>query len=365
MTSLNTYNPDYIVPTGWILEEYLEEYNLSQSEFAKLCGRSPKLISEIISGKASVEPNTAIEFERVLGMDASLWLNLENSYRLSLAKEADKIKSQENISWAKQFPIKNMKELGIITKDAKNETLVNELLKFLGLGNIKAWTNASDYIHPRLMFKKQDNHKLSIESLFVWLKLSDKENGTQMCKDYNQSLFLKNLKIIRELSKEEPKVFYPEMKRLCNEAGVYFNVLPQLNALPLSGVTRWKDKNPSISMTIRFKMNDHFWFSFFHEAAHVLLHGKKKVFLDFMKPQNELKEEKEANIWASNFLIPENVYYKISVDAKNTATIKKWAKMLKIHEGIIVGRLQHEKEIPFSHLNSLKQKFSLNYYYDN
>ena len=82
----NEYRPDYAVPPGWVLEERLEAQGISQAEFARRCGHSPKLISEIISGKASLEPATALQFERVLGVDANLWLNIEADYRRQLKK---------------------------------------------------------------------------------------------------------------------------------------------------------------------------------------------------------------------------------------------------------------------------------------
>lgn len=77
----NEYRPDYAVPPGWVLEERLEAQGISQAEFARQCGCSQKLISEIISGKASLEPAIALQFERMLGVDANLWLNIEADYR--------------------------------------------------------------------------------------------------------------------------------------------------------------------------------------------------------------------------------------------------------------------------------------------
>ena len=66
----NTFQPDYAAPPGWLLEEHLEVQGISHAEFARRCGRSAKLISEIIAGKAPVEPKTAIQFEKVLGLNA-------------------------------------------------------------------------------------------------------------------------------------------------------------------------------------------------------------------------------------------------------------------------------------------------------
>ena len=80
------WTPDYAIPSGWLLEEYLEYRGYSQAEFARRCGRSPKLISEIIAGKAPIEPDTALQFEKILGLGANVWVNMESIYRLQLAK---------------------------------------------------------------------------------------------------------------------------------------------------------------------------------------------------------------------------------------------------------------------------------------
>ncbi len=88
-TETSQYQPDYAVPPGWVLEERLEAQGISQAEFARRCGRSAKLISEIIAGKASLEPETALQFEKVLGVDASIWLGIESDYQLHRAREAE------------------------------------------------------------------------------------------------------------------------------------------------------------------------------------------------------------------------------------------------------------------------------------
>lgn len=81
-TLANQYMPDYAVPPGWVLGERLEVQGISHAEFARRCGRSPKLISEIIAGIAPIEPKTALQFEKALGMNAGIWLGIELDYRL-------------------------------------------------------------------------------------------------------------------------------------------------------------------------------------------------------------------------------------------------------------------------------------------
>ena len=88
-TTLYPYEPDYAVPPGQVLEEHLAVHGISPAEFARRCGRSAELIREIIAGRAPVEADTALRFEKVLGMDASVWLGIEADYRLHLARAAD------------------------------------------------------------------------------------------------------------------------------------------------------------------------------------------------------------------------------------------------------------------------------------
>ena len=105
----NQYQPDYAAPPGWVLEERLEAQGIAHAEFARRCGRSPKLISEIIAGKAPIEPKTALQFEKVLGVDASIWLGIESDYRLHQARDRRKPRAAaDSAAWANAFPIREL-----------------------------------------------------------------------------------------------------------------------------------------------------------------------------------------------------------------------------------------------------------------
>ncbi len=99
MTTANyEYEPDYAVAPGWILEERLDAQRMSHAEFARRCGRSAELISDIIAGTAPVEPRTGLQFEKVLGVDASVWLGIESDYCLHLEREAETRRAEEAIA---------------------------------------------------------------------------------------------------------------------------------------------------------------------------------------------------------------------------------------------------------------------------
>ncbi len=81
-SALNEFAPDYAVHPGEILEEMLEASEMKKLDFAQQCGLPDKTVSQIINGKAHVTTDTAIQFERVLGVSAAVWNNLQSNYHL-------------------------------------------------------------------------------------------------------------------------------------------------------------------------------------------------------------------------------------------------------------------------------------------
>jgi len=137
---------------------------------------------------------------------------------------------------------------------------------------------------------------------------------------------------------------------------VFIPALPKTRA---SGVTRWLSPEKAlIQLSLRYKTDDHLWFSFFHEAGHILKHGKREIFIDGDDiGMDEIKED-EANRFASDFLIPRKNYSQLIENKIFTkATIQRFAEEIKIAPGIVVGRLQHDDRLPMSHCNDLKRRF--------
>ena len=146
------------------------------------------------------------------------------------------------------------------------------------------------------------------------------------------------------------------MKSLCAEAGVALVFVPEIKGCPVSGLTRWLSPTKAlIQMSLRHKTDDQFWFTFFHEAGHILHDGKKKIFIDDNRPEDD--REKKANRFAADFLIPPEATPELWTLTTRTS-VRDFAKRMGIAPGIVVGRLQHDRVIPFSHLNDLKTRFT-------
>ena len=173
------------------------------------------------------------------------------------------------------------------------------------VGKIVGWETR------KLRFANQSRLRAIRARFPPWLRMGEIVAQKTKCQPYDANKFKEALNTIRALTKESPEVFEPELKRLCAEAGVVVVFAKELPKLRTSGATWWFNANKAvIQLSLRYKCNDQLWFSFFHEAGHILKHGKKEFFIED-SIVNE--KEKEADEFASNFLIPKSSWMDFSV----------------------------------------------------
>ena len=347
------YDPDYAAMPGWLVEEHLKARELSQAELARRCGRSPKLISEIVSGKAPIEPETALQFERVLGVDASIWLGVESDYRIHLAREAEAAQIDQQASWVRQFPVRELRKRGMIGSHASDGLTAIELLKFFGVSSVEAWD--VKYGSANVSYRHSPTFQSDEAALATWIRLGERQATAQECTPFDGSRFREALRQIRRLTTQSVDSGLEQARGLCNAAGVAVAVVKPLPNVRASGAAWWMSSRKAvIALSARHKTDDHLWFSFFHEAAHIVLHGKRNVFVDG-KESKTGGIEAEANIWASDVLIPKRHWAQFIEGGRfGQLQVSVFANNEGVAPGIVVGRLQHENRIPWSKLNNLK-----------
>jgi len=356
-TATNQFRPDYAVPPGWVLEERLEVQGISHAEFARRCGRSPKLLSEIIAGKASLEPETALQFEKVLGVDASIWLGIEADYQLHRARESEAADAEGSSAWVKGFPVKELAKRGAIRRPKTDADAVSELLAFFRVGSVDAWN--LKYGLANVAYRHSPSFKSDETALATWLRLGEIEAEGQECADYSENRFKKALKEIRELTRAPIEQALPRSRQLCNQSGVALVLVKPLPKTALSGAAWWQSPRKAvIQLSARHKSDDHLWFSFFHEAAHILLHSKKSVFVDEVNG-GDADLEAEANEWAANTLIPRSAWERfVQRSPRSELAVRAFAEEQGVSPGIVVGMLQHQGLLPWTHLNRLKVRLT-------
>lgn len=350
------FTPEYSVAPGEILAETLEARRISQAELAARCGLSEKHVSQVITGKASITSDTALLLERTLGVAASLWLNLESSHRLYLARQAEQEKLEQYSSWAAQFPLRELAARGYVPASKNAEEKTRALLGFFGVTNPDAWE--SQYAQLAVAYRRTGAFERSRESVACWLRIGEIEATHIDTTAYDRSCFREALQVIRGLTRLRATEFEPRMRSLCRDAGVALVFVPELPKTRLSGATRWLSADKAlIVQSLRYRKDDQFWFTFFHEAAHVFLHGKRILFVDEAGAEKTPAED-EANKFAADLLIPPARYKELLAgEPLSKASVLAFADSIGIAPGIVVGRLQHDRAVPFSWFQDVKRTF--------
>lgn len=355
----NEFEPDVAFPPGVFLEELLDERGMTQRELADRTGKSKKAINEIVSGKAPINAQTALELEKVLGPPAHWWSNLELQYREHLARERERERLSAFVSWAQRFPVRELRNLGVLPprKGIKNVATVQDLLRFFGVSSPEQWQRF--WATQTVRFRRPGAGEQNLEALSAWLRWGEAQAQKLEMAPYSERGFEAALAEIRGLTTESPDAFVPRVRERCAQAGVAFVILPLIPKAGISGVTRWLAPDRALlQMSLRYRKDDHFWFTFFHEAAHILKHRKKAIFLE--GDRGGSREEQEANRFAADLLIPPAEYQREFGEVGpriSKAQVRAFAARVGVAPGIVVGRLQHEGRIPFSHLNGLKRTF--------
>ncbi len=357
----NQYQPDSVASPGETILETIEALGMKQVDLAKRMGRPVKTISELLNAKVEITPDTALQLERVLNVPARFWLNLEQNYREFLARQAERTRLEQSVDWMQQLPLKDMIIRGWVAKANDPVEQSQLLLNFFGVASPQQWQER--WLAPSIHYRKSTLFQSDPGAVAVWLRQGELQAQQLDCPPYDVEKFRAALQAIRLLTNESPELFEPRMIERCAAAGVAVVLTPPLSKIRISGATYWLPQKAVIQLTLRYKTNDHFWFSFFHEAGHILKHGKRDIFLEDSNErqidEDIQRKEDEANHFARDFLIPGDRYRRLATNRPyiSKEQICAFAKELGIAPGIVVGRLQHEGDLPRTHCNDLKVKF--------
>ena len=347
----NQFTPDYLVTPGEVLDEYLDDLGMTQAELASRTGLAKKTINEIIKGKSPITPETALKLERVLDRPAHFWNNLERQFQEDRVRLAEQQRLESHLEWLKRVPVGAMFKHGWIRKFSNKVEQLEEVLRFFGVVSPDQWQTV--WAEHQVAYRQTQRFETCAEAVSAWLRQGEIEARQISCAPYDAKRFRQILQDVRGLTKEGPDSFVPKLVELCASAGVAVVFVPELPKTGVWGATRWLGDRAVIQLSLRYKSNDHLWFTFFHEAGHILKHGRKEVFIENNGLNGE--KEEEANAFARDQLIkPINLKRLLRGGRPSLAAIKDFAIDTGIAPGIVVGRLQYDGFLPRDTGNKLK-----------
>ena len=357
-SSLKAFRPDWVSSPGESIADLLEERGWNQTSFAERMEYTEKHISLLINGKAALTEETAFKLEKVTGIDAGFWLTREAQYREALGRIEEEKSLTKEIDWLKELPIRHMLALHWIDSYENPGAQVAECLRFFGVASPNAWR--SSYREPVAAFRASKSFSLDAAATCTWLRQGEREAANIPTQPFDKAAFKSSLSFIRSLTNEpNPEEFVPKLTEFCAAVGVAVVFAAAPKGCPVSGATKWLSPTKALLMlSLRHKTNDHLWFSFFHEAGHLILHGKRMLFIDGDGALDDQHED-EANRFARDVLIPPSHAGTLKTLDNTEDDVLRFARSVGIAPGIVVGRMQKDGQLEWkTRLNHLKEKYS-------
>ncbi|WP_210411691.1 helix-turn-helix domain-containing protein [Rhodoferax sediminis] len=355
--SPEAFRPDWMSPPGDSIADLLEEHGWNQTSFAERMEYTEKHVSLLINGKAALSEETAFKLEKVTGITAGFWLTREAQYREAVGRVEEEKSLANESEWLKELPVRHMLDHHWIDRYSDAGAQVAECLRFFGVASPNAWRTS--YRGPVAAFRASKSFSIDPAATSTWLRQGERQAAGIDTQPFDKAAFKASLTLIRSLASEaNPDVFVPKLIESCAVVGVAVVFAAAPKGCPVSGATKWLSPSKALLMlSLRHKTNDHLWFSFFHEAGHLILHGKRMMFIDGDGALDD-EQEDEANRFARDVLIPPSHSAALSNLLKTEDDVVRFANAVGIAPGVVVGRMQKEGLLEWNtRLNHLKEKY--------
>lgn len=334
---------------GTILKYELEERELSQKDFAVLIGMQKSHVSELIKGKRPMTKAIADKIEEKLGISAITLVNLQTQY---------------------EYDVKVIEQKGIEEQNALNTLkLYDEIFDVKvvlkrGHESFQSAVEKRDYLQGKCMLPQPAQLQMQVSGMFkksaktgqdprmlmTWKILAENKARTQEADgtfDRTEEAYLVNE--IKQALHTNHDV-ENSVKSILSKHGIAFCIVEKVEKASVDGYSYLENGTPYIILTKRYNRIDNFAFALMHELGHIYMHysddNKENCMLSIPDYDNESAEEREANEYAANALIPNNEWKNAPKVRVNPIVIQRkytaWAEEKGMNKWIVLGRISYE-----------------------
>ncbi len=344
------------VAPGRIIADELEARGWTQKDLAAIMGRPEQAISEIVSARKQITPETARELAQAFGTSAELWMNLETNYRLQLAERPQ---TEGEVALRAEIfrvaPVAELQKRGWIAPVETASALREEVCAYLGVTSL----DSPAPVAATLRHSARRGPELKAEIAWVRrVELLARQQSPAACEGRDWPWIVPSLLALAEREEDVARVPQTLLRQ-----GVHCVIVPHLPRTYLDGAAFWVDGRPAVALTLRYDRIDAFWFTLLHELAHLAL-GHPGGYLDRLYDGRrdmpmEGAEEQAANAQARDWLLDAGDVTRFLQAGGPTFTrsqVVAFAQQQKRHPGIVVGRLHSEGALQYSHMRGLLVK---------
>jgi plasmid maintenance system antidote protein VapI len=355
------FEPNWASPPGDTIARLASAGKVSVHELAERIGLEEDLFSGVMEGRVAISDEIADALSSELGASRQFWIERYNQFLGDTARVAGSAPTETLATWGHSFPIRALRELGWLPKGSRGERLAEDILRFFGCDSISGWNARYSAGIGQVAFRTSFAFENDEMATLAWLRVGEMQAENLTLAKFSASNFKNHLTELKKLcALKRPELFFPKLQQACAEDGVGLVSSKTPKGCRASGATWTSPKgNPIILLSFRYLSEDHFWFTFFHEAAHVVLHGTDHISIDGTDPSplGASVFEDEADIFAQHTLVPADLRDEMLNAEPTRPHARKIARKAGVTPGIIVGQLQKTGALQPHQFNDLKRRY--------
>jgi HTH-type transcriptional regulator / antitoxin HigA len=345
-------------PPGEMLKDELDARGWTQDVLAEITSIPAPVISNVIKGKRAISVDIASSLAAAFGTTAQFWMNLETSYQLWMETKADE-KISRKARLYESVPVNELIKRGWIEMSKDIDVLEERVLRFLDRRSLDE--------PSRLVYSAKRATQKATPAQVAWVyRAKHLASGVRAAK-FSRELFTAALRKLKELRRNAEDI--RDVARILADGGVRLILIEGLPKGKIDGATFWLDEHsPAVVLSIRYDRLDYFWFALMHELGHVAngdgledapILDVNLVGDDRTAFEDKSEVEKRADQFAEAFLVEKmeiDKFIKRYSPLYSKQKIKNFSARIGVHPAIVLGQLQHRKEVEYTHSREMLVK---------
>lgn len=348
--------PRWASPPGDTIRDALDEQRLERSTLATALDLADEEFDVFMAGNMPLTVRLADRLSATIGGSIEFWMTRDGQYR------ADRARLVADV-WAQRMPLKDMVTFGWIEGGVGDWVeQIEACLHFFGVATPEVWEADREALAARTHFRSSPTLRTDAFAVAAWLRQCEVQLSRVRCASWDRESFAALLPQLLPLTRErDPHRFLSVLEARCAEVGVAVGLIRAPHGCPVSGAARQLSSGqPSIALSGRYLSDDHLWFTFFHEAAHLVLHRTDAVYLDEIEhdPEPSSADEAEADEFAGTLLVPKQYEGRLARAKQAPYELRTIADEIGVGLGIVIGHLQHRGVLGYkTRFNRLKRRY--------
>lgn len=350
---------DWFSKPGDSMRFLMQRRRITASELAESFDGGLPTVRGILDGSVSIDQAKARTLSQALGGSSDFWLKRQANYEIALDQAVGAVAEKEADEWLRRIPVGDAKLSGPLSGRRRYEEL-RRRLAFYNVSSLSAWERRYGRFAGVTRFRTSKSFPSTVGAILLWLRRGELEADLVSTHSWNPERLRDRLNDIRRLSRiSRPERFLPRLKEICADVGVAVVIVKAPKGCSASGASTLVSPDKALMLlSFRYRADDQFWFTVFHELGHLLLHGANTFIDDDTTPDDALAEQ-EANHFASSCIIPQNRISEFRQLSHDRDSVIRFSVSIGVSPGLVVGQMQHSRMIGHNRLNTLKRRWSV------